>query len=187
MNAMELFKANGESVERWYCGKCGVINISKDHAEACCDFRTCKCGKKVEEKYYLECKSCRIESSIAKEKERFDKAEKLTDYDGPVFLEGFPHNNGYAESLSEMIELWEDNEDEPFPEYVWACDENQFVQVSVADITERFCDDAYEDWEPNSLDGLEELKVALQKFCDANVKQVAWDADYKRAVIVPKN
>lgn len=36
MNATELYKKSGESVNVWFCEKCGIVGWNKDAVERCC-------------------------------------------------------------------------------------------------------------------------------------------------------
>jgi hypothetical protein len=53
--------------------------------------------------------------------------------------------------------------------------------------TERMADTAWEDWDPDSLHWLEELKAALEKFNEANAAVCSYFPDYTKAVLVPKD
>lgn len=185
MNATELFHQDGKSAEIFYCGQCRIVARSKELAELCCAKRKCqRCGGEAPSGWLI-CDACRKLKEVEEEKERFEKAEKITKWDGWVFSEGHGYQDGYFESLSEFLD-WCQDEEIPESEvtYVWACKSNQFVNADVSDITERICDNAYEDFEPDCLNGLEELKAALEKFNEANACQLAYNPDYTKAVLI---
>ena len=70
------------------------------------------------------------------------------------------------------------------PEYLWTCEANHFVRVDVSDVTERLDDCSYEDWDPETLNGLEALKEALNAFCEANKDVVSYTPNFKKAVLL---
>lgn len=184
MNAQELFNQDGSSAKVWYCQKCRIVHKTKAWADQCCP--PCACGAE-REKGYAYCRPCLDRRESEREQEKFAKAQKIPakDYAGWVFCDG-TGNSGYHESVDEFLEYWEDNrdEDDEKPEYVWACEENHFVFVDVADITERICENGWEDMDPDSLNGLKELEAAIDAFNKANESVVSYDPDYTRAIIL---
>lgn len=185
MNAIELFHQDGKSAGVFYCAACRIVKRTKSEAEECCSPVKCKdCGNVVEIKYTfrpisVQCDSCSRDERARIEQKRFDKAEKLTKWDGPVYCEGHGRN-GYAKSVSEMLDYLEDVEERP--KYVWACTIKHFVNADISDITERLADDAYEDFDPDDLNGLEELNVAIKAFNEANQGAVSWEPDFSKAI-----
>lgn len=188
MNATELFHADGRTADVFYCGKCRIVKRTKDEAEHCCAPRVCECGAVISEPYYTVCDACRRLRDIQRERERFEKAEKLAEWDGPVFIDGLGHDEGYFRSVDDLMDYladWEDDEGpQPTHEYAWTCDSVPFVHVRFSDLLDRFGDDAYEDWEPEDLKGVDELKAALRAFEEANKECVAWEPNYRRALIL---
>jgi hypothetical protein len=67
---------------------------------------------------------------------------------------------------------------------VWSCKKNHFAVADVSDITERICDNAYEGFDPDDLNGLDELKAAIEKFNDANKDVVSYEPDYGLAILL---
>jgi hypothetical protein len=154
-------------------------------AEGCCQNKNkCReCGKQSGS--WLVCDECRRKREDAKEVERFEKAEKLTKWDGWVYLEGYGCRNGYFESVDDFLD-WCACEDDNLPEYIWTCKPNHFVHADVSDITGRM-DDAFEDFDPDcDLHGMEELRVAIEKFNEANKDVVAYEPDYTKAVLIAR-
>lgn len=186
MNATELYLKDGKSAGIFYCEKCRCVAGSQVLAEQCCkDYLCSKCGKDVGSRSWLVCDACRAADEIAKEHERFEKAEKLTTWDGWVYLEGIG-SEGFSQSLSDFYDNWADEHDEggELPKYVWACKVNHFVNADVSDITDRMADEAYEDWDADTLDGLDELKAALAKFNEVNAAVCSYQPDYSKAILL---
>jgi hypothetical protein len=104
---------------------------------------------------------------------------------GWVYLDG-TGRDGYSESVEDFWENWENDADESAekPKYVWACQENHFAVADVSDITERIADNGYEDFDSETLDGLDELKAAIEKFNEANKDVVSYEPDYGIAILL---
>lgn len=188
MNAIELYHQDGKSTGVFYCTNCRCVKPDKDAADKCCEPTKCQyCGKESGRQYYLACESCDYANQVKKESDRFEKAEKRTQWDGWVYLEG-TGRDGYSESLSDFYDNWADDHDEggELPEYVWACSKNHFAVADVSDITERIGDNAYEDFDTDDLNGLDDLKAAIEKFNEANNDVVSYEPDYKIAILLNK-
>lgn len=190
MTSFQLHKESGEPVNVWVCGECGKVGWNKDAAERCCAPHTCKtCGK---EEPMSECRECSDARYAQKERERFEKAEKVTTWDGWVFCdEGFGYQDGYFESVEDLLDYLSDQNadfEEPLltPEYCWTCEPRQFVAVDAEDIYERIENDeaAYEEFERGSLNGTDELEAALRAFEKANESIVSYHPDYSKALIL---
>lgn len=186
MNATELYLKEGKSAGIYYCGKCRNVAASQHLAEQCCQNYLCsKCGKDVGSRSWLVCDSCRAASEVDKERERFEKAEKLTAWGGLVYLDG-TGRDGFSESISDFWDNWESDHDESDekPKYVWACKANHFVRADLSDITEPIDGAAYEDWDWQTLNGLDDLKAALDKFNEANAAVCSYLPDYSKAILL---
>lgn len=190
MNIFQLYRQSGESVNVWVCGKCGKVGWNQQVAEKCCLPHTCRtCGK---EEQLSECWECSKKRHAKKELDRYEKAEKVTTWDGWVFCdEGFGYQDGYFKSVSSLLGYITDHnadQDDPLltPEYAWTCQKRQFVSVDAEDIYERIENDesAYEDFERGSLNGTEELETALLAFAKANEDLVSYYPDYSKAVLL---
>jgi len=186
MNATELFLKEGKSAGVWYCEKCRTVHSAAQLAEQCCqNYKCTTCGADAG-KHYLRCESCRDKEDQEKERQRFEAAEKLTTWEGWIFCDGQGSNEGYFENIEEFMDWLSDEYEEGIPEikYVWACKANHFVNADVGDITERMNDVAWEDWDPETLNGLPELKAALDKFNEANKDVCSYSPDYTKAVLL---
>ena len=191
MNATELHILTGPGEHKpsgvWFCQTCRSVACSQASAEQCCKPYKCEvCGQEVATKYWTICKSCRDIADANAERVRFEKADKVHAdwYDGWVYCEGHG-NNGFSESLEEMLKgCYDDGCDRP--QYVWACKSKEFVKVRLSRVLEDICEEGYEDFETDDLNGLEELKAAVIAFELANKMHVAYEPDYKRAILIPE-
>ena len=175
MNATELFLKTGKPAGIFFCEKCRLVAATQERAGQCCqNYKCSKCGKDTGSRSWLICDACRDAESAAKERDRFEKAEKLTKWDGWVC-----NGDDFYESIEDMLDVLDEA-----PEYVWACKADHFVRAEVSDIIDRMDDDAYEDWYPETLNGLEELKAALNKFNEANKDVCSYTPDYTKAVLI---
>ena len=176
MNATELFHKDGRTAGVFYCEKCRMVKRTQYEAEQCCKpYKCSSCGKDCERQYYTICNECDRQREITREQERFAKAEKVTEWDGPVL-----YGDTYYESIEDMIETEEDE----LPDYVWTCTIEKFVEIDVDGILQRICENGYEDFDESSLKGIEEFEVAARKFEEANAGAVCWNPDYKKALLI---
>lgn len=179
MKATELFHQDGRSAEIYYCGQCRIVHRTQGFAEQCCKPNICECGAECPQ-YYTSCNECRRKKDIARERERFEKADKVTTWDGPV---ADPHSERYGANLDELLELLDCDGFEP-PEYVWTCNERPVCNLDYYSIIESATSDACEDFDANSLLGDKELIAALEKFNQTNSKNVVWEPNYKLALVL---
>lgn len=184
MNATELFHADGKPSGVFYCSKCRRTAPSEHLATRCCEPTICACGIVCEDLWHVTCRQCQVKKEVEREAQRFEKAEKVTQWDGFVYCEGCG-NEGYCENVSVMIEDLENNDLE-VPAYVWTCLPRRFAVIDVADIVERICEDGYDDFDSGDLSGLEELKAAIEVFNNANTRLVCYEPDYTKALLVTK-
>ena len=183
MNATELFLKDGRTAGIFFCERCRCVAPTEHLAGQCCQNYQCQtCGQDTGTRHYTVCEPCRRKEEAAKEAERYAKAEKLTQWDGWVFAEGF--GDEYFSDTETLLDHC-DGEDVTPPPYAWACSENHFVCADVSDITDRMDDDAYEDFDSNSLLGLPELRLALERFNEENKDAVAFSPDYSKAIVLP--
>jgi len=130
---------------------------------------------------------------MSREQSLFDKAEKLTTWDGYVYLallescgnQGFFHT---VDSLQEAIlEEIDDGEiaKEDIPTYCWACSSEGMREVSAEEIIEDSVEDMYEDAiYAVSENSKEKLQQALNSFYEANKHIVSYTPDYSKAVLL---
>ena len=197
MRAYELFKSDGTPCGIFACDECRIVYSPKffpdalKKAEECCDKRCIYCDDKLEKQSgYTSCDKCRKRIEAEKEKEKFVKAEKVSakDWDGPVFADIGP-NDGFFESMSELEEYVEDNNDDSedkivMPAYVWACHKRNLPKIDVYNVCEsNVIDYLPEDYSFEDLNGYDELQTALDKFVEDNQDFWVCDIDYKKAVV----
>lgn len=183
MNATELYLKDGRAAGIFFCGECRIVHRDESLANQCCSPRFCtRCGVAEQPKYSLLCEPCARLASAERERERFEKAEKVEEWDGWVYCEG-TGRDGYSESIEELLDLLEDSGD-PIPPYVWTCTAIPFAAVTIDEIKDRICDDAYEDFDADDLSGLDDLKEALDKFNQANEGVLSYQPDYTKAVLI---
>lgn len=188
MNAIQLFHKDGKDSGIFYCGSCRIVHPEQSKADLCCQPYKCSaCGVETR-KYVSECATCRDIRETGKEKEVFEKAEKVTEWDGWIFSDGLGYGDGYFSDVDDLIEWCEEN-DVPRPEYVWTCEPVAFAQITVDQVTELITDsgDAYEDFEQSDLNGLDELSKAIEAFNDANSGIFAYHASNTKALVLPKS
>lgn len=186
MNSIELYHQDGTSSGVFYCTKCRCVNRSKEEADKCCEPTKCQhCGAETGIRFYLTCEKCERANRAKLEADRFEKAKKLTEWDGWVYLEG-TGSDGYSESLDDFWDNWENDhaEGDEKPKYVWSCKKNHFAVADVSDITDRICESAYSDFDPDDLNGLDDLKAAIDKFNEANKDVVSYEPDYDVAILL---
>ena len=175
MNATKLFHADGKPAGIWYCTACRLVARTQDAADRCCMPVLCACGVPVKPGWTI-CSTCCEAAEAAKEKARFEKATKLTNWDGPVmtpagdFLEGLEDLDGTLE--------------EELPAYVWACNKVPVVALDLDNILEDAPPDASAGFPGGDLTGVAEVGQALEAFNVANAGVVEWELDYTRAVTV---
>lgn len=191
MNAQELFHQDGKAAGIYYCGECRIVSKHLALAEQCCVPRKCtRCQCELpKNRLYMDCDDCRQIKQAEAEAARFAAAEKVTEWEGPVFLDGASHNEGYFNDLGEFYD-WlanrEDDEEGPHDPvtYVWACHKNSFIHYDVSRITENL--EGWEEWDGHTK-GEEELQAALDAWAEKNKDAVTYSPDYKRAVLLSKS
>lgn len=157
-----------------------MTNTSETLAEQCCRPYKCSvCGVEVD-RYHTMCRACQDARCAEKEREWFDKAEKLTSWPGPVFV---PQTDRYHASVEEYLD-YADEEQIAAGGYLWACESTPVCTLDIGRIIEDATQEAYEDFNPDDLDGQTELKTALDAFNDLNKGRVMWEPDYTKAILL---
>jgi len=128
------------------------------------------------------CRTCQRNQRKTRLRDRFDKAEKLSEgeWGGPVVL---PLDDRYYENIGELREIFETNEWD-LPEWVHPCDVVP-LRVSAENI-ETMIDNVLEDGPENAEFLFCEEVFAF--FIDWNKKQVyqRWQDDFNRVVVLDK-
>ena len=171
MNPEPLYLRNGLPSGIWFCAKCRHVHPDPLRAEACCVPVLCECGEPVAPGWSV-CWPCREGRDRAREQERFEKAEKIHDWGGPVF-----HGDTFYACVEDAMENLDDT-----PTYFWPAVGKPFVELPLDSVLMLFEDEAYEDFDTGDLKGVAELKAALNAFEVANQELVGFEPDYARAV-----
>lgn len=183
MNAIELFHKDGRPAGIWHCEKCRIVANNLEQAESCCRPYKCSgCGSECE-RYHTLCRICVEAKQEQQERDRFEKAEKLTAWDGWVYSDGYGHQDGYFSSLDDFMEFVLEEGIEA-PAYVWACKSEAFAYADVDHILENIEQNGYEDFDADTLDGIPELKAALEAFTEANKGVLSYTPDYSQCVLI---
>lgn len=180
MNATNLFHADGKPSKVWFCSACRMTGADQDAAERCCRPNVCACGAEIDERYYATCKACREKVSEGRELAKFQAAEKVENYDGPVYSDGLGWNEGYFSNLEEMMD---EIPPEEWPEYVWTCDVTPTVSLSFGNLIDNI--EFPENQDEHDLDGVKELEEALEAFNKKNENMTSWNPNYKACVTSP--
>jgi hypothetical protein len=178
VNAIELHHADGRTAGVWYCEKCKCVSATKFAADECCLPRKCACGKECEPGWAI-CEECRESARLIREAQRFEKAEKLTEWDGHLFIDGF--GSEYFDDIDAIVCDWECGDGDTPPAYAYACKKTPMVDRDSSDVVE--CIEGYEDWD-GELNGVEELEEAIQKFNKANADKYLLEPDYSKVILL---
>lgn len=159
----------------YQCKKCNRTYLDRKSAEQCCAPKHCEdCGKRIKP-YRIVCESCRT-------KRLFNKAEKLTidQWDGYIQRDGYGSNEGYFESISELLEWCEDEGTNP-PDWVFCCELVKH-RLNIDNAIETMLEEAYDDAWDDLVD-----EDGLRQFIDAwNAKQkvASYYPDYTKVVVL---
>ncbi len=134
-----------------------------------------------------------------RDREHFEKAEKIhrDNWDKPVRY-GDQYYNSADEFIEDWVEnlytpedsslSWDDFEEEAhkhLPKYVWGVDKIEpILKLDADSIIEDATEEAHEDFDPGSLNGLKEFKEAVNKFVELNENEVGWYSSEKVAILL---
>jgi len=184
MNATELYHKDGKSTGIFFCAGCRTVHRAQPEADQCCAPRHCPDCPELAPKHRIYCQSCEDKRAAAREAARYDKAEKVTSWDGWLYCESLSgHNEGYFESVADLLEYAADDEHDG-PDYAWTCHARAFCQLDFDSILESATQDAYEDWDSDSVNGVEDFKAAIAVFNEANKEHVSYAPNYKKALVL---
>lgn len=133
----------------------------------------------------IYCDKHREESRKKDERDAFEKAKKLLpdDYDGECVREkdGRFGNDGFFDSIEELMETYEDAGVEP-PSYCWATTSDRF-QLNADSILESALEQHFEDaWE--QVEAEDELKEFIKTWNEKQMIVTYWE-DRSRAIMLP--
>ena len=194
MNAIYLHLPDGTPTKWSMCSECHMVAApgNFDLSEKCCSCYDCGLPLPKDERipyatsggrslYHRECERLR---RMKHDGDTLDKAELVTDYSGPVYLDGVgngSYGDGYfanAQELSEHLDFHEGDR----PLFAHTCT-SRGLSIDLDSILENATEEMYEDCR-DDLDGVEELQAAVDAFNKANESVQTWDADYKRKVAI---
>lgn len=193
MNANELYLNDGRPTGVYFCSVCRSTYRDKEPAEECCSLhkKCVGCGDLIPKKSpKIACPDCVNKKRDARERERFNKAAKVSEWDGMIYSEG--HGPEYFQDMDELIEWIDDASfpDNPLgvPEYVWTCDEHRVVDIDVSVIVNHIRDSEFasDDFDEKDLNGLDELQGAIIKFNSLNAGFITYTPNYNLALILKK-
>lgn len=195
MNAIFLHLPDGTATKWSMCAECHTVAAPGNYGltEKCC---TCyDCGQplpkderipyatgKGKALYHRECERKR---RAKRDAEVLEKASLVTDYDGPVYLDGVgngSYGEGYFADVTELSEHLDFHDGER-PLFAHCCTQRG-LSIDLDCILENATEEMHESAR-DDLDGVEELQAAIDVFNKANESIQTWDADYKRKVAVP--
>jgi len=181
MNATELHLSDGRSAGIYFCAECKRVAHSKEMAEQCCaPYKCTYCGCDVDRKNYrTACEKCIAANDEKKERERFDAAEKLTEWDGPVLI---PGTDDFYATLADYHDMVADDEN-PDRAFLWACDVYPTCQLDLDSIIENATSEAHEDFDSSLLDTTD-LEKGIAAFHEANKSEVSWRPNYGIAIML---
>lgn len=183
MNPKQLQTTDGELLEAYRCGECGLIYSEREpySSDRCC---VCKrCGKSTHKKggtrAYV-CDDCWGPYHRQLDAERLERATELPDYTGPVVC-----GDDYYESVDALLD---DKDDDELPEYVHTCTVHHY-RADPDNILSNILEPGCPDHDCDCLTGVKELEAAIAAFNAANSGPDAttyWEIDTKHKVRVPK-
>lgn len=163
-----------------YCTKCMHTHV--EHLETCwtCGPWFCtRCKCEMPDRYRTACTACVKQEQDSWEANRFAAAEKLTEWDGPVY-----DGDEFYANIDEMIEA-KDCDGSDVPEYVWACDTHQIVYISKGMLQDDgIIQDPPEDFDPDDIVIPDSMIKAMEEFNEANKELVSWSPNFKKAVLI---
>lgn len=164
----------------WACPDCKVIfqslsfeELARDHCHHACE----DCGVEKKRDGWVVCQECLAKREEKKERERFEKAEKVPweTYEGFVYD---PNTEKFFDSVNSFL----DEHEGLVPEYVWACTPEEFT-IDAQNVVETALSNHYE--EAGDVISSKEYDV-LQALLDDWAKRQgirSWDTNTKRAVV----
>lgn len=169
----------------YQCWKCNQYYHQRSIAEGCCtdEFippgkkpHKCKCGTVLDYDIHTVCEKCR-------EKNRYEKAEKVTEWGGWIFADGIGGNDGFFESVGDLIEYIEDYSEpgEEMPTYVYTCTKVSF-QVDIQNAIESASEN-FEELPWTLEEDLDELKETINEWNKAQ-KACSYTPNYKKVLLL---
>ena len=177
---IHLVPITGPSIETksWACGECKTVRGAYVEAYKCCLPRLCSvCSKVTGNRYHDLCNACSRKEAVEKEQSMWDKMPEVEYTGGPIHdgVRFFENDEDYWECYFEndgdgVVELCN----------VKKVGHNLSPDCVLDFINER----ALEEIEDHDLklDGMDELKVALEKFFESQTYMI-WVPNGKKATL----
>jgi hypothetical protein len=162
-----------------WCDKCNGLGFARKeiYIEFCNNCRgsgqieLCSkgCGRERKSGYYTVCETCLnksdTEDKIKREKESFDKAQKIKfeDYDG-MFIDGERaiDKDDFADNLYYKIKDGED-----YLNYIYGTVKQPVMSIDIRDVIYNACDDGYEDMlDQLDYNGVEKIQELIDKWIE---------------------
>jgi len=168
----EMWFWSGKSAGVWACGECNRIYQSEVMATECCKSKICKCGADNFSTVYTTCASCRHKQDMAREKDRFDKMDDITDsYDEQPVLAG----DSFYKDVWEFFNCC-DSLNNLEDEYIEVCSVHKLgYNISVDDVLDTLLDNVTENLEDGyemEFDGVDVFKKQIQEFLDKQTGEI---------------
>ena len=187
----ELAFTGSNDAVLYACGDCGSIHspaiyacnkdlahsTARKAADNCCAQNVCDCGAEID-KVWTACHTCR-------ERRKLQRAQIVTDYDGPVFSDHCDGDwgEGYSSDMAGLIESLDLRDDAPA--YCWPCN-SEPLQINFESVIDNACDDQHEDAR-NQIVGLDALELAVEQF-NAAQTCTSYYPDHTRVIVInPRN
>lgn len=178
-----LYLEDGLESGVFYCTECRAVNTTNLCYK--CSPQYCKhCDLEIKEKGWTICSDCRASEERKKEKEKFDKAQKVNflNYQDFVFD---PNSELYFESPEDYLEY--ELEEDVVSEYIWTCEPYSLSPIDAGWIAEQATEEMHEEaYDQISDKSLKELQTALDKFVSDNNHIQSYKPNYKKALVKKK-
>lgn len=200
MNAQWLHLPDGTRTDISICTGCGMPARGEsnfDLSERCCLCRHCERplrenGARPSLSPYHD--ACYWKHQSEADARRLEKAELVTGYDGPVgpvYCDRVGHGSygdGYFADICELEEALEDwdPEDGAQPAFAYCCESGPACTLNLDDWLESATEESFED-AIDSLNGVDELHMAVDRFNQLNSSLQTWYPDYKHKVAIGGN
>lgn len=191
MNAVYLHRPDGSETDISICGKCGAPARGKsnfDISERCCVCWICGSpladGEPQHNNHYHD--DCDRTHRATLDMKRLDKAVLVEGYEGPVYCEGVlggSYGDGYFSDVGELEDMLNDSPEATGIEFAYCCTSSPVALLDVDSIIENETQESFED-AIDHLNGVDELRTAVEVFNEANKDVISWDWDPTRKVRV---
>lgn len=168
MQAQPLYRKINEEFreERYFCGKCGTIYVTKEQAEKCCEDVIClQCGKHLSQDRTKprDCVYWDKEKPLCYSCWEFNKRQKETVWTEEEYYKQNKENNNkyypvvvgddfYSELDEAIVGLWDDGltKEEILDTLIYVCEEKPYPRIdidnAVQSAEEEIAIDGYVDW-----------------------------------------